>query len=253
MLNARGASTGEASQLAWAMPWKAIVRAMGAGEGGSVRAWLESLYAGLGLDRPARADRQRNGVAFTIAAISLCAKLSKADGVSSSLEAKAFEDVFHVPADERPNVERLYNIAKQDVAGYDVYADRVSRLLSGQSELKRDLLEALFHIATADGVFHGAEEEYIRDVAWRFGCTPQEYRAIRAMFVRDPDDPYTVLGVSPDSADEELRAHYRRLVRENHPDALIAHGVPEEFIDVANRKLAVLNAAYDQIARERGL
>jgi DnaJ like chaperone protein len=192
-------------------------------------------------------------VAFTIAVISLCAKLSKEDGVSTQLEAKAFEDVYHVPPEERANVERLYNLAKQDVAGYDVYADKVARLLAEEPQLKRDVLEALFHIAAADGIFHGAEDIYLADVARRFGFSDAEYRAIRALFVRDSNDPYAVLGVAPNISDEELKAHYRRLVRENHPDTLMAHGVPEEFIDIANRKLAALNAAYDQIAKERAL
>jgi DnaJ like chaperone protein len=71
------------------------------------------------------------------------------------------------------------------------------------------------------------------------------------MFVRDPDNPYTVLGISPDAPDDEIKEHYRRLVRENHPDTLMAHGVPEEFVCVANRKVAALNAAYDQIMKER--
>lgn len=235
------------------MPWKTITRAMGLGEGGAVRAVLDSLYANLGLDRLWRNSSQRNSVAVTIAVISLCAKLSKADGVSTYLEARAFEEVYHVPPEERENVERLYDVAKRDVAGYDAYADKVARLLAGEPELKRNVLEALFHIAAADGIFHGAEDEYLADVARRFGFSDAEYRAIRALFVRDPDDPYTVLGVSPDTPDEELKAHYKRLVRENHPDALMAHGVPEEFIDVANRKLAALNAAYDQIAKERAL
>lgn len=235
------------------MPWRTITRAIGFGDGSPVRAALENLFATLGLDRFWRSQSQRNSVAFTIAVISLCAKLSKADGVSTYLEAKAFEEVYHVPPEERANVERLYDLAKQEVAGYDAYADKIARLLADEPQLKRDVLEALFHIAAADGIFHGAEDLYLADVARRFGFSDAEYRAIRALFVRDSDDPYSVLGVAPDISDDELKAHYRRLVREHHPDTLIARGVPEEFVDIANRKLAALNAAYDQIAKERAL
>jgi len=235
------------------MPWKTIMQAIGFGDGGSMRAALEMLLGNLGLERFRRGRSQRNSVAFTIAVISLCAKLSKADGVSTYLEAKAFEEIFHVPPEERPNVERLYDLAKQDVTGYDAYADKIARLLADEPQLKRDVLEALFHIAAADGIFHGAEDLYLAEVARRFGFSDAEYRAIRALFVRDADDPYSMLGVSPDISDEELKAHYRRLVREHHPDTLIARGVPEEFVDIANRKLAALNAAYDQIVKERAL
>jgi DnaJ like chaperone protein len=235
------------------MSWKTILRAVGLRERGAVRSALGVVLASLGLEHKQRNAAQRNSVAFTIALVALCAKLSKADGVSTALEARAFEQVFHVPPEERANVERLYDLAKRDVAGYDAYADRVAALLAGEPQLKRDVLEALFHIATADGVFHGAEEQYLQDVARRLGFTDAEYRAIRAMFVMDPDDPYRVLGISPDVSDHELKARYRRLVRENHPDTLMGHGVPEEFIDIANRKLAALNAAYDRIAKERAL
>src|SRR5690606_14232193 len=110
-------------------------------EGGAVRTAFESVLANLGLDRFMGGGSQGKSVAFTIAVIALCAKLSKADGVSTYLEARAFEEVYHVPPEERANVERLYEIARQDVAGYDVYADRVARLLEGEPELKRSVLE----------------------------------------------------------------------------------------------------------------
>lgn len=218
-----------------------------------MRAVLEGLCADLGLGKLWRTRSQRNSVAFTIAVIALCAKMSKADGVSTSLEAQAFQEIFQVPPEERANVERLYDVAKQDVAGYDVYADKVARLLADEPDLKRNVLDALFHIAAADGIFHGAEDEYLADVARRFGFSEAEYRAIRGLFVRDPDDPYTVLGVWRDISDHELKAHYRRLARESHPDVLMGRGVPEKFICVASRKLAALNAAYNQIAKERAL
>src|SRR5690606_30265066 len=149
----------------------------------------------LGLDKLWRSRSQRNSVAFTIAVISLCAKLSKADGVSTCLEAQAFEEIYHVPPEERANVARLYNIAKQDVAGYDAYADQSSRLLAAGPDPKRNVLEALFHSAAADGIFHAAEDAYLADVALRLGFPHEEKRAIRSLFVREPNDPYTVLDV----------------------------------------------------------
>ena len=64
-------------------------------------------------------------------------------------------------------------------------------------------------------------------------------------------DPYKILGVSYDVSDDELKTAYRRLIRENHPDKLIAQGGPQEFIDVANNKLASINDAYDRIRMQR--
>jgi DnaJ like chaperone protein len=48
-----------------------------------------------------------------------------------------------------------------------------------------------------------------------------------------------------------LKAHYRKLVKENHPDRHIARGVPEEFIKIATDRLARINAAFDQVEREQ--
>jgi DnaJ like chaperone protein len=90
-------------------------------------------------------------------------------------------------------------------------------------------------------------------VADRFGFSDSEFRFFRARFVTDWDSPYDVLRLAPDVSNEEIKAQYRKLVRDNHPDKLMATGVPAEFIELATRKLAAINAAYETIARERGL
>ena len=57
--------------------------------------------------------------------------------------------------------------------------------------------------------------------------------------------------MSRDAADDDIKTVYRKLVRENHPDRMIAEGLPEEFVSVANEKLAAINAAYDKIRQAR--
>jgi DnaJ like chaperone protein len=66
-------------------------------------------------------------------------------------------------------------------------------------------------------------------------------------------NPYEVLGIDPSIGNEELKTHYRKLIAENHPDKLLARGVPEEFIAIATEKVATINEAYEAIARERGI
>ena len=68
----------------------------------------------------------------------------------------------------------------------------------------------------------------------------------------EENDPYEILGIARSASDDEIKAKYRALTRENHPDILMAKGVPQEFIDLANEKMAVINAAYDKIEKERG-
>ncbi len=231
------------------MVWNRIAEALGMAEGGALRGTLDAILCGFGIGD----CKTTNQVAFTAAVIALSAKMAKADGVATRIEAEAFERMFKPPPDEIDNVRRLFDLATRDVAGYESYAHQINRLLSDEPQLKRDVYEGLFHVAAADGVLHTDEEVYLKRVAEIFGYDAEDYRSIRAMFVHDPDDPYTVLGVARDITNEALKAHYRALVRENHPDSLIARGVPGEFIDMATRKLAAINTAYKQIVRERGL
>ena len=68
----------------------------------------------------------------------------------------------------------------------------------------------------------------------------------------DATDPYLILGVAHDAEDDEIKRTYRKLIRENHPDRLIAQGLPQEFVDLGTEKMAHINEAYDRIERQRG-
>ena len=65
------------------------------------------------------------------------------------------------------------------------------------------------------------------------------------------NDPYEILGVAPSIADEELKTIYHRKVQEMHPDRLTSMGLPAEFTQLANDKLARINDAYDRICEQR--
>jgi DnaJ like chaperone protein len=200
-------------------------------------------------------DREADpGVVFTIAVIALAGKMAKADGMVSDAELEAFERTFRVPPEEQANVRRIFNLARQDVAGYEAYAGQIAQLFVGNPGVLEDVLDGLFEIAKADGVLHPDESKFLERVAEIFGFAPNEFRRIRAShFAPELTDPYVILGVSYVASDDEIRQTYRRLVRENHPDSLIARGVPEDFIKLANDKLAAINAAYARILAERGL
>lgn len=200
-----------------------------------------------------RDDAPEHDIAFTIGVIALGAKMAKADGVVSSIEVDTFKHVFQVAPEEERNVERVFNLAKQDVAGYEAYADQIARLLRNDRALLQHVLEGLLHIAAADGAIHPGEDRYLKAVAQRFAFSDSEFRYIRSRFVHDGTSPYEVLRIAPSASNDEIKAQYRRLVKDNHPDRIMARGVPKEFVEVATRKLAAINAAYEKIARERGL
>ncbi|MBS0242836.1 MAG: molecular chaperone DjiA [Proteobacteria bacterium] len=191
--------------------------------------------------------------AFTAAMIALSAKMAKSDGRVTDEEVEAFRRVCTFPESETEHVRRVFDLAKQDVAGYDVYARRLGRLLANEPELRLHVIEGLFVIAAADGILHEREDVYLADVARIMGVSESEFAWVRSMFVETSADPYAVLGLTPAATDAELKARHRALVLEHHPDRLIGRGVPPEFVALGEKKLAAINAAYDRIAAERRL
>lgn len=198
------------------------------------------------------ASPERRQVAFTIAAIALAAKMAQADGHASDREAEAFQRLFRVPEAETANMWRFYRLAAQSSDGYEAYARQAAELLGEGSPVLEDLLEALLMIATIDGV-HPAEVAFLERVAALMGFTPDRWAAIRARHIPlAPDDPHAVLGVAPGASPEEIRAAWRRLVREHHPDRHMADGTPPEFIRVAEARMAAINAAYAALTGRPG-
>ncbi|ADZ69760.1 J domain-containing protein [Polymorphum gilvum] len=192
-------------------------------------------------------------VGFTVAMVALSAKMAKADGVVTTDEVLAFRELFDIPPGEERNVARLFDLAKQDVAGFETYAKKLADLFPYERKTLIDILDGLFHIAKADGLVHEDEIGYLARVAEIFGLDRREFNKVLARHVRERGDPYAVLGLAPQASDDEVKAQYRREVRETHPDTLIGRGVPAEFVRIANDRLAALNAAYAQICAERGL
>ncbi|MCZ6605750.1 MAG: TerB family tellurite resistance protein [Alphaproteobacteria bacterium] len=205
-------------------------------------------------DERAGAKPPDKQVAFTIAVIALGAKLAKADGMVTEDEIRAFRKVFRVPPDEVRNVGRVFNLARRHTHGYEPYARQIAGMFHGQPTVLEDLLWCLFTIAQADGEVSGEEIAYLTNVAVIFGFSDDDFARIRAEFTGpDAADPYQILGVARDADDKTIKAQHRKLVRENHPDRMIAQGLPEEFVSVANEKLAAINAAYDKIRELRGI
>lgn len=234
------------------MPWEAIKTALGMSEGGGLRQLLDRGWDALALPTGRSERSGTSQVAFTIALIALAAKMSKADGVTTCAEVRVFEAQFQVPDNECQNVRRLFNLASQDTAGFESYARQVANLLRDEPEMRVSVLECLFHVATADGVLHPAEEDYLHTVALILGIEECEFACMRRAFVKDPDSPYEILNVDPRSSNDDIKARYRELVRSHHPDLLISKGVPEEYLAAAGRRLAAITNAYHQVQRMRG-
>ena len=185
---------------------------------------------------------------FAVAVIALAAKMAKADGTVSDAEVRAFHDMFRVPPEEAHHVERLFDQARRDASGYEHYARQAAKLFQDEPGVLERLLDGLFHIAKADRVMDAHELDFLRRVSEIFGFDADGFERIRAGHLgRDTTDPYVVLGISHAAGTEEVHAAWRRLAREHHPDRLVALGMPEELVHMANQRLAAINAAYEQI------
>jgi DnaJ like chaperone protein len=192
---------------------------------------------------------------FTAAIIGLSAKLAKADGLVTTDEVAAFSRVFTVEPEDQAAMRRVFNIARQTVLGYEAYARRIAKRYRNRPCLLEGVLDGLFRIAASDGTITAEELDYLHSVSGHFGFTEDQFRRIKASHLGpDGDDPYIVLGVRHDATFEEVRAAYRRLMLENHPDTVTgAKSAPREFEPVAHEKSAAITTAYARIRAERGI
>lgn len=207
-------------------------------------------------DRLRGASAPEQSVGFTIAVLALGAKMAKADGAVTRDEVTAFRRIFTFPEGEEEHAAHVFNLARQDVAGFDAYARKIARLFNPDGHricaddhhILVDILEALFQIAVADGAYHPYEDAFLHHVAEEFGLDEGCFRIVRARLVEGvPRDPYDVLGLPRDATRDAARKAWKALVRDTHPDVMQARGVPPEAMKLAERRLQLINEAWREI------
>ena len=199
-------------------------------------------------------DRLRDDeVVFTIALIALAAKMTRADGVVSPIEVEAVQSLLQVPEKERRNVERVFRLAQEDVAGFDTYAKQIAGLFTDSPQTLEDVLDALFIIAYADGSLHPAEAQFLDVVANIFSIDEARFRSIQARHCEEIDDPYTLLAIEANASDKVVRDAYLDAVRRNHPDQMQSRGVPPEMLHIATARMSAINEAWELIRGTRNL
>lgn len=190
--------------------------------------------------------------AFSTAVTALGAKLAKADGQAQAGEYATFSEVFQADAASAGNVRRLYQLARQTTRGFESYARRLQKRYRACPQLLEDVLDGLFYVATSDGLVTADELAYLQRVSELFGQSPLVFRRLKATYLGlEAGDPYAVLGVAHDASDADLRAAWRAMLSEAHPDRARGRGLPPEFVEVAEAKAAAINAAFDAAMRER--
>lgn len=195
---------------------------------------------------------------FAVVVVVLSARLAKADGPVRREEIDAFKRLFRIPPEAARDIGRLFDQARDSTDDIAPYARQLAEAFADNRGTLEEVLVALFAIARADGPLNRREQEFLREVHQHFGLDQVAWdRAMNGAQpgrpASDEPDAYAILGVARSASPEAIRARWKELVRENHPDTLASRGVPPEFVAKASERVARINAAWDRIKRERSL
>jgi len=201
---------------------------------------------------------------FTMGVIVLGAKMAKADGRVTRAEIEAFKRVFQVAPGQEEKVGKLFDSARESAQGFEPYAFQMAQVFT--RPVLEEILGGLFVIAAADNAgLSPAEIKFLKRVGGIFNFDQRDFARIAAragVHISEPnanksssvsDDSFAILGVIETATNEEIKAAYRTLIREHHPDKLVAQGMGPELIANANEKMKRINVAYDTVCKMRGI
>jgi DnaJ like chaperone protein len=227
------------------------------------------LLGGAGMDI---GSQQRVQAVFFMATFSVMGYVAKADGRVSEDEIEIAHTVMArlgLNPQLRQAAMRLFTQGKQA----DFPLDDVLLQFKQECQRRRTLLqlfmEFLLMAAYADGVMHAAERRLLLNINSQLGFSAVEFERLEAMVRAGRHfehgqrpraqsarvslaDAYTVLNVSPQASDEQIKKAYRRLLSQHHPDKLVAKGLPEEMMKLASERTHQIRSAYEAIREKHG-
>ncbi len=234
--------------------------------GGPIGALL-GVMAGHGIDK-AKINKNENYKSkvsnkdaeqvFATGVIALAAKLSKVDGKVTKNEIDTFKKIFEFPNKDIDIISKLFNTAKKDPNNFQNYAHQLKECFL-EEKILHEILNALFAIAYADHVLHDKEEKMLIEISKIFNICLEDYDRIKRIYENknsvSNDDKlknyYKLLGVSSSDSLESIKKKYRNIIKEYHPDRIQGKGLPEEFVNFANKKLVEFNEAYNEIKKQK--
>lgn len=188
---------------------------------------------------------------FNVTLLVLSAAVMKADGNVKRSELDYVKRFFlqNFGQQRAENyIKMLREILEKDYNLYEV-SQQVGRYMDYSSRLQ--LLHYLFGIANADGVISPEELSVVNTISDYMGVTNSDFQSIKAMFIRETDNAYKILGIDPSATDDEVKRAYREMAKKNHPDLVSSLG--DEVREAAEKKFQEINAAYETIKKQRGL
>lgn len=195
------------------------------------------------------AAEQRNS--FLVSLLVLSAAVIKADGRTQQSELDYVRDFVRRNFGDAavPEAMRMLDqFCRQEVNIYSV-GPQIARYMNYSQRLQ--LFHYLVRIAMADGSFDKREKGVLEAIGSTIGLQSADVDSVIAMFYKDSSAAYTVLEISPDATDEEVRTAYRKMAMKNHPDKVATLG--PDVQKAATEKFRQVQEAYETIKRERGM
>lgn len=202
-------------------------------------------------------SREARHLAYVRAAAGLAAKVAKADGAVSENEIRVFRRLFEIGEAESSAAAKVFNEAKKTAKGYEVYCRQLQKITVGRIELKESIIDNLFQIARADNELRSEEIELLAKIAAAIELPSGNFEMIKKLYLPKAKDRKIqkcceILGILSSATDVEIRARWKELIVQYHPDRLQAQGAGEAEIKKTTAKMAEINYAYQELMKVRG-
>ena len=209
-------------------------------------------------------DQQRVQAAFFSSVFSVMGYIAKVDGKVSKSEILLAQQVMQhmqLSEDMQKAAKELFNQGKQKDFNLDEVLEQFRTESHRRTHLVRMFLEIQIQATYADGVFDDKEYDALKYIAQKLRFPIHELERLIQQFSAVSgnsskltiDDAYVILGADKSLTDKELKRAYRRLLAQHHPDKLVAKGLPDEMIKLANDKTQEIISAYELIKKHRGM
>jgi DnaJ like chaperone protein len=192
--------------------------------------------------------------AYFISLFSILGKIAKIDGVVTRNEiavVQTFINGLQIPEMQKRFAKQIFSEAKKSEYSLEDFAVQLYQATRDHPTILLSFVDLLFRVVAADGTFHPAEESALKSVSRIFRISEEQYNDLKAAYFDDLDKYYRVLNSTPESSNEEIKANYKRLVKDFHPDMIVSKGLPEEFTDFAEKRFREIQEAYEKIRMER--
>ena len=188
---------------------------------------------------------------FNVTLLVLSAAVMKADGNVKKSELDYVKRFFlqNFGQERTENyIKMLREILEKDYNLYEV-SQQVGRYMDYASRLQ--LLHYLFGIANSDGRITEEELNTVNLISGYMGVTNSDFQSVKAMFIKETDSAYKILGIDASASDEEVKKAYREMAKKNHPD--LVSNLGDEVRKSAEKKFQEINVAYETIKKQRGM